>query len=116
MKRSSKAPAGHRKFVERFPKLGKAWELANEEASVGSLDLQTQRLVKLAVAIGASREGAVHSSVRKARDAGVSLAAMEQVVALAASTIGLPSAVAVWTWVRDEAALPAQGARPRRRR
>lgn len=115
MKRSSKAPAAHRKFVERFPKLGKAWELAGEEAAVGSLDLQAQRLVKLAVAIGALREGAVHSSVRKARDAGVSLATMEQVVALAASTIGLPSAVAVWTWVRDEAALPA-GARPRRRR
>lgn len=116
MKRSSKAPAAHRKFVERFAKLGKAWELASEEAKVGPLDLKAQRLVKLAVAIGALREGAVHSSVRKARDVGVSLAAMEQVVALAASTIGLPSAVAVWTWVRDEAALPAQRSRPRRGR
>jgi hypothetical protein len=28
---------------------------------------------------------------------------MEQVVALAASTIGLPSTVAVWSWVREEA-------------
>jgi hypothetical protein len=29
---------------------------------------------------------------------------MEQVVALAASTIGLPAAVAAWSWVKEEAA------------
>ena len=112
MKSVSKAPTAHRKFVQRFPRLGKAWELASEEASVGPLDEKAQRLVKLAVAIGALREGAVHSSVRKARDVGASLAAMEQVVALAASTIGLPSAVAVWTWVRDEAGRTAAERRP----
>jgi hypothetical protein len=38
---------------------------------------------------------------------------MEQVVALAASTIGLPSSVAVWGWVREEADGGAR--RPRRR-
>jgi hypothetical protein len=55
------------------------------------------------------REGAVHSAVREARDAGVTLAEMEQVLALAATTIGFPSSVAVWSWIREEAA-------PRRRR
>jgi hypothetical protein len=69
--------------------------------------------VKLGIAIGAMREGAVHSGVRKARDAGASLAEMEQVVALAASTIGFPASVAVWNWVREEAPGPAR--RPRRR-
>ncbi len=38
-----------------------------------------------------------------ARDAGATLAEMEQVVALAASTIGLPAAVAAWSWVKEEA-------------
>jgi 4-carboxymuconolactone decarboxylase len=57
------------------------------------------------------REGAVHSGVRKARDTGASTAEMEQVVALAASTIGLPAAVAVWTWVREEASGRARKAR-----
>ena len=57
--------------------------------------------MKLAVSIGAMREGSVHSSVRKARDAGATLEEMEQAVAIAASVIGLPSAVAVWTWIRD---------------
>ena len=80
----------------------------DEEGGAGPLDEKTQRLVKLAVAIGAMREGAVHSGVRKARDAGASLAEMEQVVALAASTIGLPSAVAVWTWMRDEGGAPSR--------
>jgi len=34
---------------------------------------------------------------------GVTDAEMNQVVALAASVIGMPSAVAVWTWIRDVA-------------
>jgi alkylhydroperoxidase/carboxymuconolactone decarboxylase family protein YurZ len=112
MKTKSRPPAAHQLFVRRFPKIGQAWDLVNEGGE-GPLDARTQRLVKLGIAIGAMREGAVHSGVRKARDAGASLAEMEQVVALAASTIGFPASVAVWNWVREEAAGPAR--RPRRR-
>jgi alkylhydroperoxidase/carboxymuconolactone decarboxylase family protein YurZ len=111
-KKTSKPPTLHRQFVRRFPHLGEAWDLVNEEGANGPLDAKTQRLLKLAVAIGALREGAVHSGVRKARDAGATLAEMEQVVALAASTIGLPSAVATWSWVREEAG--ERKRRPRR--
>jgi alkylhydroperoxidase/carboxymuconolactone decarboxylase family protein YurZ len=107
MKRS-KPPAVHQQFVRRFQGLGRAWDLVNEQAGEGPLDAREQRLAKLAIAIGAMREGAVHSAVRKARDASVSLAEMEQVVALAASTIGFPASVAVWSWIREAAA-------PRRR-
>jgi alkylhydroperoxidase/carboxymuconolactone decarboxylase family protein YurZ len=103
MKKTSRPPAAHQDFVRRFPRLGRAWDLVNEEGGAGPLDARTQRLVKLAIAVGALREGAVHSGVRKARDAGASLAEMEQVVALAASTIGFPAAVAAWSWVREEA-------------
>ncbi len=103
-KKLSKPPALHQQFVRRFPRLGEAWDLVNEEGSDGPLDAKTQRLLKLAIAIGAMREGAVHSGVRKARDAGATIAEMEQVVALGASTIGLPAAVAVWSWVKEEAA------------
>jgi alkylhydroperoxidase/carboxymuconolactone decarboxylase family protein YurZ len=102
-KKPSKPPALHQEFVRRFPRLGEAWDLVNEEGGDGPLDAKTQRLLKLAIAIGALREGAVHSGVRKARDAGASTAEMEQVVALAASTIGLPAAVAAWSWVKEEA-------------
>ena len=99
---TSRPPAAHQRFVRRFPKLGEAWDLVNEEGRRGPLDAKTQRLVKLAIAVGALRQGAVHSGVRKARDAGASLAEMEQVVALAASTVGFPAAVAAWNWVHDE--------------
>jgi alkylhydroperoxidase/carboxymuconolactone decarboxylase family protein YurZ len=105
-----------RGFVARYPRLGRAWDLVNEECGAGPLDLRTQRLVKLAVAIGALREGAVHSGVRKAHDLGVSLEEMEQVVALAATTIGFPAAVAVWSWLKDEAGPPAASRRGAARR
>jgi 4-carboxymuconolactone decarboxylase len=112
MSEPSRPPAAHQRFVRRFPNIGRAWDLVNEQGAQGPLDAKTQRLLKLAIAIGALREGAVHSGVRKARDAGASLAEMEQVVALAATTIGFPSAVAVWSWVREEA---GPGRRPPRR-
>jgi alkylhydroperoxidase/carboxymuconolactone decarboxylase family protein YurZ len=117
MKTRSRPPAAHQQFVRRFPRLGRAWDLVSEEGGDGPLDAKTQRLVKLAIAVGAMREGAVHSGVRKARDAGAGLAEMEQVVALAASTIGFPASVAVWTWVREEAtaaSAPSAGSSPRR--
>lgn len=98
----SQAPRAHQEFVQRYPEIGKAWELLQQAGEAGPLDARTRRLVKLAIAVGALREGAVHSAVRKAHAAGVGRAEMEQVVALAASTIGLPSAVAAYCWLKDE--------------
>jgi 4-carboxymuconolactone decarboxylase len=102
MKRSQ-PPAAYQEFVRRFPRLGRAWALVNDEAAAGPLDARAQRLAKLAIAIGAQRESAVHSAVRKALDAGVTLAEMEQLVPLAAPTIGFPASVAVLGWIREEA-------------
>lgn len=95
------APKTHGQFTARYPGLAKAWEEIAEAGRQGPLDEQTQRLVKLAVAIGAMREGAVHASVRKARAMGIETEAIEQVVALSAGTLGMPSTVAAYTWVRD---------------
>jgi alkylhydroperoxidase/carboxymuconolactone decarboxylase family protein YurZ len=58
--------------------------------------------VKLGIAIGGMKEGAVHSAVRKALAAGISVDEIGQVVALAASTLGFPSTVAVYSWVREQ--------------
>ena len=95
------APKTYHEFKARFPKLAEAWDLTREGSESGPLDEKTRMLVKLAVSLGAMREGAVHSAVRKAVQAGIDPAAIEQTVALAASTIGFPATVAVWTWVRD---------------
>src|SRR3989304_7950904 len=102
MKRVPKAPKTYEIFVRRYPKLAEAWEKISEAGKDGPIDGKNARLVKLAIAIGAMREGAGHSSVRKALAAGISPEEIEQVVALAASTLGMPATVAVFTWVHDE--------------
>ena len=102
MKPGQQPPKTYLKFKKRYPKLGEAWEKIGEAGRDGPIDQKTARLIKLAIAMGAMREGAVHSSVRKALAAGISVAEIEQVVALAAGTLGMPSTVAVFTWVHDE--------------
>lgn len=99
MSEESKAPKSYQRFVARFPKLGEAWERAREAELEGPADEKTRRLMKLAIAVGAMRQGAVTSSTRKALDAGASEEEVLQVVALAASTLGFPSTVAVASWV-----------------
>lgn len=101
MKNPHEPPKKYRAFIHRYPKLGEAWEAMHEAENQGPLDERTRRLVKLAIAIGAFREGATHASVRKAQTAGVTREEMEQVVALAAATLGMPSTVAAYTWIRD---------------
>lgn len=100
-KKLPKAPRTYDEFSATFPTVRKAWDLLGQAAKEGPLDDKTARLVKLGIAIGAMREGAVHSAGRKAKAAGASKEEMNQVVALASSIIGLPSAVAVWTWLSD---------------
>jgi alkylhydroperoxidase/carboxymuconolactone decarboxylase family protein YurZ len=96
-----KPPQTYEEFTERFPTLKDAWDLIGQAGDEGPLDENTRRLVKLAVAIGAQREGSVHASVRKGLARGLTRAEMEQVVALAAGTVGLPAAAAAFTWIRD---------------
>jgi 4-carboxymuconolactone decarboxylase len=96
-----KPPARYEQFVERFPQLGRAWNLISEAGASGPVDEKTARLIKLGIAVGALREGAVHASVRKGLAQGLSMEEMEHVVVLAAGTIGLPAAVSVFLWIRD---------------
>lgn len=98
---SQPAPRMHTEFIQRFPELGQAWELMAQAGNEGPLDARTARLIKLGIAIGTGSEGAVHASVRKGIALGISAAEVDQVVALAASTVGLPAAVAAWSWSRD---------------
>jgi 4-carboxymuconolactone decarboxylase len=96
-----KPPKTYDDFVARFPDLSRAWDAMGAAARAsGPLDDRTGRLVKLAIAIGAQRIGAVQAAVRHARAAGVSAEEIEQTAAFAASTIGVPGAVAAWSWMR----------------
>ncbi|MCU0543952.1 MAG: carboxymuconolactone decarboxylase family protein [Oscillatoriaceae cyanobacterium Prado104] len=97
-------PEIYRQFVERYPKLEKAWEQLSEAGREGPLDAKTIRLIKLGIAIGAMREGAVRANVRKAIALGISQAEIEQIIALAAGTLGMSATVAVFSWVQNELA------------
>ena len=100
-RKSPKPPKTYDDFVARFPALSKAWEAMGAAArSDGTLDDRECRLVKLGLAIGAQRQGAVQAAVRQAVAAGVTAEDIEQTAALAASTIGVPGAVAAWSWIR----------------
>lgn len=98
---TTKPPEMYESFTRRYPKLKEAWEKIAEAGKDGPLDEKTMRLVKLAVAIGSLKEGAVHASIRKAVDLNISREEIEQVISLAAGTIGLPSTVAVYSWATD---------------
>ena len=95
-------PKAYEDFVARFPGLGQGWEQLRQGArDAGPLDDKTLALVKLGIALGSRRTGPVHSATRKALKVGVSPVEIEQVVAHCATTLGMPSAVAGWTWIRD---------------
>lgn len=95
-------PDVYRSFRERFPTVAVAVdELGRTTEAAGSLDVRTQRLVKLGIAIGALAEGAVRSNVRKALAEGASVEDIRQVVVLAITTAGFPAAVAALGWVDE---------------
>lgn len=78
-----------------YAALGKACSAA------GPLEAATQRLVKLALAMGADSEGAVHSHVRRALAEGMPPEALRHVALLAIPTLGFPAAMRVLSWVED---------------
>ncbi|MEX1999509.1 MAG: carboxymuconolactone decarboxylase family protein [Gemmatimonadales bacterium] len=85
--------------MDRFPGLAESWDTIHRAGESGPLDGRTQRLVKLAVSMGAQRESAVRAGVRKAIAEGIPRDSVEQLVPLAAGTLGMPGAVACYSWI-----------------
>jgi len=91
-------------LAETHPDLWSAYSaLGKACAEAGPLNDRERRLVKLALAIGANSEGAVHSHARRARSEGIAADAIAQVALLATGPLGLPRAVAAKTWIEDDA-------------
>ena len=89
-------------LAEEHPDIWKAYAaLGQASVEAGPMTDRERRLVKLALAIGAGSEGAVHSHTRRARSEGVEEAALTQVALLAIGPLGLPRAVAAKTWIED---------------
>ncbi len=91
-----------REFAAKYPQVWEAYNrLGEATAQAGPLDERTQRLVKLAIAIGAGREGAVHSHARRALKAGITPEELIHAGMLAITTIGWSGAFAAITWIMD---------------
>ena len=85
----------HPVVAEALDELGRATEQA------GPLDARTQRLVKVALAVGSLSEGAVRSNARKALEAGDTAAEIRHVALLAITTCGFPTAIAGLGWIEE---------------
>jgi alkylhydroperoxidase/carboxymuconolactone decarboxylase family protein YurZ len=95
-------PAGASRIAERHAAVWQAYERLGAACSeAGPVDGRARRLVKLALAIGAASEGAVHSHVRRALAEGAAIEELEHVALLAIPTLGFPQAVAALTWIED---------------
>lgn len=75
--------------------------LGEATGKAGPLSEREQRLVNLALAIGADSEGATHSHARRGTSEGLSADELEHVAFLGITTLGWPQAIRGLTWVCD---------------
>lgn len=97
-----KLPSAYRRFGEEQPKVLQAYEALSDVClRDGPLDRKSAELVKVGIAIGARLEGAVHSHVRRALEAGASADEIRHAIRLALSTVGFPTMMASLSWAND---------------
>ena len=82
-------------FIDAVQELGKAVRQA------GPLDVKTAHLVQLAAATALRSEGAVHSHVKRALEAGAEPEEICHAIILLTSTIGFPNVSAALSWAGD---------------
>ena len=85
----------HPEVATALDELGRATEQG------GPLDARTQRLVKLALAVGSLAEGAARSNARKALEAGDTAAEIRHVALLVITSCGFPTAIAGLGWIEE---------------
>lgn len=92
-----------KKVIDRYPEVWQEYgNLSQVIKLLKGLDDKSQRLVKLGIAVGAGRQGAVHSHTRKCRRAGFRNDELYHVALLAITTIGWSGAIAALSWINDE--------------
>ena len=95
-------PSGAGRFAKAYPKVWDSYTaLGRAAAEAGTLNARERRLIKLALALGAGSEGAVHSHARQALAEGVSHDDLRQTCILSITTLGFPAAMAGLSWVND---------------
>ena len=95
-------PKNYQWILSRFGKTMKAHQKLGEEVlAAGPLKKKQAHLVRLAAAAASRSEGAVHSHVRRALEAGATPEEVYHALVLLVSTIGFPAASAALSWARE---------------
>ncbi|NJL50381.1 MAG: carboxymuconolactone decarboxylase family protein [Blastochloris sp.] len=95
-------PAKAGELARSHPDIWKAYAaLGSACASAGPLDAAQQRLVKLALALGAASEGAAHSHTRRAMAEGHDPAILKQIALLAIPMLGFANGMRMLSWIED---------------
>ena len=99
---SDKLPNIVEEIRARHPAVWDGYQaLEHALAAAGPLDARTQRLVKLALALGARHQGAVHSHARRALAEGATPDELLHVAFLGVTTLGWPHATMGRAWIQD---------------
>lgn len=99
----ARLPKAYEEFKKKYPTIWQAYDrLGAAIHESGPLDKKNRELLKLAMAVGARLEGAVHSHTRRAIEAGAVTEEIYHVVLLGVTTLGFPHTVAALTWVEDD--------------
>jgi alkylhydroperoxidase/carboxymuconolactone decarboxylase family protein YurZ len=89
-------------LVEKFSKvMENHQEFGKTLREAGPVNEKDANLIQLGAAAAIKAEGAVHSHVRRAQDAGASPDEIYHAIILLTSTIGFPSMAAALSWARD---------------
>jgi alkylhydroperoxidase/carboxymuconolactone decarboxylase family protein YurZ len=89
-------------LVEKFSKvMENHQEFGKTLREAGPVNEKDANLIQLGAAAAIKAEGAVHSHVRRAQDAGASPDEIYHAIILLTSTIGFPSVAAALSWARD---------------
>ena len=102
MARKQKAPSEYWQLKRQYPAYVDAVEgLGAAVRQAGPLDAKTTQLVQLGAAAANRSEGAVHSHVRRALEAGATAREIRHAVICITSTIGFPNVRASLIWADD---------------
>jgi 4-carboxymuconolactone decarboxylase len=85
----------HEKYIDALDELGRVTK------HEGPLDEKTSHLIQLAASSAIRSEGAVHSHVRRAIEAGAKPDEIYHTIILLTSTIGFPTVSAALSWASD---------------
>src|SRR5262249_32596073 len=97
-----KLPSAYRRFADAQPRIMAAYEeLSAATLTEGPLARKHAELVKIGITIGAGLEGATHSHVRRALEAGATPDEIRHAVRLALTTVGFPTMMAALGWANE---------------